>query len=86
MEVQSPLKWVAIGGGTGLSTLLGGLQPYLSPTAAQPVELTAIVTVTDDGKSSGRLRGEFNVHPPGDVRNCLVALAGEDQPMKRLFH
>ena len=86
MEVQSPLKWVAIGGGTGLSTLLAGLQPYLSPTAAQPVELTAIVTVTDDGKSSGRLRGEFNVHPPGDVRNCLVALAGEDQPMKRLFH
>jgi uncharacterized cofD-like protein len=85
MEVQSPLKWVAIGGGTGLSTLLAGLQPYFSLMATQLVELTAIVTVTDDGKSSGRLRGEFNVLPPGDVRNCLVALADEDQPMKRLF-
>lgn len=85
MEVQSPLKWVAIGGGTGLATLLAGLQPHLSPRAVQPIDLTAIVTVTDNGKSSGRLREEFNVHPPGDVRNCLVALADEDHPMKSLF-
>jgi uncharacterized cofD-like protein len=94
MTETAPIKFVAIGGGTGLSTLLKGLKPYLDPNAP-PLEgrsaiiprisLTAIVTVTDDGKSSGRLRGEFSVLPPGDIRNCLVALADEDHFMARLF-
>jgi uncharacterized cofD-like protein len=100
----SSLKLVAIGGGTGLSTLLTGLKPYLNaghrasdppsrafcayadlPFSYVELALTAIVTVTDDGKSSGRLRSEFGVLPPGDIRNCLVALASEDRFMKRLF-
>lgn len=85
MAVHSPLKWVAIGGGTGLSTLLSGLRPYLRPEASPSISLTAIVTVTDDGKSSGRLRGEFRVLPPGDVRNCLVALADDSVLMTRIF-
>src|SRR5690349_13683994 len=80
------IKLVAIGGGTGLSTLLKGLKRYFDPTAADTqIELTAIVTVTDDGESSGRWRQEFNVLPPGDIRNCLVALAGEDRPGSDLF-
>ena len=85
------MKLVAIGGGTGLSTLLGGLKPYLHDDAPVPgtayssISLTAIVTVTDDGKSSGRLRGEFAVLPPGDIRSCLVALAEEEQLMTQLF-
>ena len=82
MRFTHPLKIVSIGGGTGLSTLLTGLKPYLN---AAEVELTALVTVTDDGKSSGRLRGEFSVLPPGDIRNCLIALAEEDHPLTRLF-
>ena len=77
---------VAIGGGTGLSTLLGGLRPYLNADSGEPkIRLTAIVTVTDDGKSSGRLRSEFDVLPPGDIRNCLVALADENDLLTRLF-
>ncbi|MBI3319524.1 MAG: YvcK family protein, partial [Candidatus Omnitrophica bacterium] len=59
---------VAMGGGTGLSTLIHGLKPYTT-------NITAIVTVADDGGSSGRLREEFGMLPPGDIRNCLVALA-----------
>jgi len=59
---------VVIGGGTGLAMLLHGLKAYTS-------NITAIVTVADDGGSSGRLRKEFDVLPPGDIRNCLVALA-----------
>jgi len=94
MSGIAPIKFVAIGGGTGLATLLKGLKPHLDPDAgplagqsrANPrISLTAIVTVTDDGKSSGRLRGEFSVLPPGDIRNCLVALADEDHFMSRLF-
>ncbi len=69
---------VAIGGGHGLSTLLHGLKEYTS-------NITAIVTVADDGGSSGRLRKEFNVLPPGDIRNCLVALADSEHLMGRLF-
>ena len=80
MTVHAPLKWVAIGGGTGLATLLAGLKARL-----RDVSLTAIVTVTDDGKSSGRLRDEFSVLPPGDIRSCLVALADKDVLMTRLF-
>ncbi|MDR7402955.1 MAG: YvcK family protein, partial [Armatimonadota bacterium] len=68
---------VAIGGGTGLSALLRGLKEYTS-------NITAIVTVADDGGSSGRLRGELGVLPPGDVRNCLVALADTESLMEQL--
>lgn len=71
-------KIVVIGGGTGLSTLLHGLKPYTT-------NLTAIVTVADDGGSSGRLRQEFDILPPGDIRNCLVALADTEPLMQRLF-
>jgi uncharacterized cofD-like protein len=85
MSPPRPIRFVAIGGGTGLSMLLSGLKPWLSAAVRPSVELTAIVTVTDDGKSSGRLRGEFGVLPPGDIRNCLVALAPEDALMTRLF-
>jgi len=69
---------VAIGGGTGLSTLLRGLKEHTS-------NITAIVTVTDDGGSSGRLRGQLGVLPPGDIRNCLVALADTEPLMEKLF-
>ncbi|UCD54826.1 MAG: YvcK family protein [Candidatus Omnitrophota bacterium] len=69
---------VTIGGGTGLSTLLHGLKEYTS-------NITAIVTVGDDGGSSGRLREELNVLPPGDIRNCLVALADTEPLMEKLF-
>ncbi len=71
-------KIVAIGGGTGLSTLLRGLKHYSS-------NITAIVTVADDGGSSGRLRRENGVLPPGDIRNCLSALAAEEKLLTELF-
>ncbi|MFH0839633.1 MAG: YvcK family protein [Candidatus Omnitrophota bacterium] len=69
---------VTIGGGTGLSVLLHGLKSYSS-------NITAIVTVADDGGSSGRLREEFNMLPPGDIRSCLVALADAEPLMRKLF-
>jgi uncharacterized cofD-like protein len=72
------LRIVTIGGGTGLSTLLRGLKQY-------NVAITAIVTVGDDGGSSGRLRTEFNVPSPGDIRNCLVALADSETLLGDLF-
>jgi uncharacterized cofD-like protein len=80
---MTPFRIVAIGGGTGLSTLLNGLKRY----AVEPreVEITAIVTVTDDGGSSGRLRREFDVLPPGDIRNCMVALSEDEALMSKLF-
>lgn len=71
-------KIVAIGGGTGLSTLLRGLKDYSA-------NITAIVTVADDGGSSGRLRREIGVLPPGDIRNCLAALADEEKLLTELF-
>ncbi len=71
-------KMVVIGGGTGLSVLLKGLKKYTS-------QLTAVVTVTDDGGSSGRLRAELGVLPPGDIRNCLVALAETESLMDKIF-
>jgi uncharacterized cofD-like protein len=74
------LRIVAIGGGTGLSALLRGLKRFVSE-----VEITAIVTVTDDGGSSGRLRREFDVLPPGDIRNCMVALSEDEALLSRLF-
>ncbi|MXW39624.1 MAG: YvcK family protein [Synechococcus sp. SB0668_bin_15] len=70
---------VAIGGGTGLATLLSGLKRYSS-------SITAIVAVTDDGGSSGRLRRDLGIQPPGDIRNCLTALAKEEQLLTQLFH
>lgn len=69
---------VAIGGGTGLSTLLRGLKE-------ETANITAVVTVMDDGGSSGRLRSELDVLPPGDVRNCILALAEDEERMARLF-
>lgn len=71
-------KIVAIGGGTGLSTLLRGLKQYTR-------NITAVVTVTDDGGSSGRLSREIGILPPGDIRNCLVALADAERVMTDLF-
>ena len=71
-------KIVAIGGGTGLATLLRGLKEYSD-------NLTAVVTVADDGGSSGRIRQELGVLPPGDIRNCLTALAGEERLLTDLF-
>jgi uncharacterized cofD-like protein len=84
MPSTDPIKLVAIGGGTGLSTLLRGLKTYAAPPERK-ISLTAIVTVTDDGKSSGRLRGEFSVLPPGDIRSCLVALADDEELITQLF-
>jgi uncharacterized cofD-like protein len=86
-----PLRVVAIGGGTGLSTLLRGLRRHVfAPGQAgdAPVhiaDLAAVVTVTDDGGSSGRLRRGFNMLPPGDLRNCMVALSEEEDLLVQLF-
>ncbi|WP_026795742.1 MULTISPECIES: gluconeogenesis factor YvcK family protein [Planktothrix] len=71
-------KIVGLGGGTGLSTLLRGLKEYSA-------NITAIVTVADDGGSSGRLRREMGVLPPGDIRNCIAALADEERLLTELF-
>src|SRR6184192_4114314 len=85
------LRVVAIGGGTGLSTLLKGLKRYVDgPSAAvensfRITELSAVVTVTDDGGSSGRLRKECNMLPPGDIRNCIAALSEDEALLSRLF-
>src|SRR5438552_17526284 len=78
---MEPLRIVAIGGGTGLSTLLYGLTPF----APEEADITAVLTVTDDGGSSGRLRREFDVLPPGDIRNCMVALCEDEALLSKLF-
>jgi len=75
---SSKPRIVSIGGGTGLSTLLRGLKKFRS-------HLSVIVTVTDDGGSSGRLREELRVLPPGDIRNCMIALSEDEHLMSRLF-
>ena len=81
------LNIVAIGGGTGLSTLLRGLKRYVDADGAWSVnKLGAIVTVTDEGGSSGALRKQFGLLPPGDIRNCIVALADEEELLSRLFN
>jgi uncharacterized cofD-like protein len=99
MRKSRQLRVVAIGGGTGLSMLLLGLKFYFAPisctkklASAAPDtkpplidELAAIVTVTDDGGSSGRLREDLNMLPPGDIRNCLVALSPDEALISRLF-
>ncbi len=94
----APLRVVAIGGGTGLSTILRGFRHFVaSPsgsgqdaiaTESDPClisDLAAVVTVTDDGGSSGRLRKDFNILPPGDLRNCMVALSEDEGLISRLF-
>jgi uncharacterized cofD-like protein len=90
-----PLRVVAIGGGTGLSTLLRGLRKHVAVPGlpgqtpdCEPcliTDLAALVTVTDDGGSSGRLRKGFNMLPPGDLRNCMVALSEEEDLLAQLF-
>ena len=107
---EKELRVVAIGGGTGLSTLLRGLKRYVvvpdrrrgmriggaseaqrppalpSPSLACVIrELSAVVTVTDDGGSSGRLREDFKMLPPGDIRNCMVALSEDEHLLSKLF-
>lgn len=71
-------KLVVLGGGTGLSVLLRGLKQYTS-------NITAVVTVADDGGSSGRIRGEMGILPPGDIRNCLVALSEVEPTLEKIF-
>jgi uncharacterized cofD-like protein len=109
LTADKPLRVVAIGGGTGLSTLLRGLKRYVAspdrrrgiridppkadramsapcPTLPYLIrDLSAVVTVTDDGGSSGRLREDFKMLPPGDVRNCMVALSEDEHLLSRLF-
>jgi len=91
----APLRLVVIGGGTGLSTILRGFRPYVSAAIGSRTDadcdpcligdLAAIVTVTDDGGSSGRLRKDLNILPPGDLRNCMVALSEDEGLISRLF-
>ncbi|HEX5234337.1 MAG TPA: uridine diphosphate-N-acetylglucosamine-binding protein YvcK [Silvibacterium sp.] len=91
---RAGLRVVAIGGGTGLSTLLRGLKRHVpssgvveaeAPSTYAVSDLAAVVTVTDDGGSSGRLRTNFNMLAPGDLRNCMVALSEDEHLMSRLF-
>jgi uncharacterized cofD-like protein len=82
------LKFVAIGGGNGLSTLLSGLKRFVGAEATELMwieDLSAIVAVTDDGGSSGRLRDELQMLPPGDIRNCMVALSEDSATLSKLF-
>jgi len=84
------VRIVAIGGGTGLSMLLRGLKGHVAPRQGHKgrhliSDLAAMVTVTDDGGSSGRLRREYSVLPPGDLRNCMVALSEDEALLGRLF-
>jgi uncharacterized cofD-like protein len=88
------LRLVAIGGGTGLSTILRGFRHFVASPGAPLAQdcdpclisdLAAVVTVTDDGGSSGRLRKDFNILPPGDLRNCMVALSEDEGLISRLF-
>lgn len=84
MANKNSLKLAGIGGGTGLSTLLRGLAQREGYEIIDMDRLTGIVSVSDDGGSSGRLRDEFNILPPGDIRNCLVALSKKAE-MRQLF-
>ena len=87
-ENKCGLNFVAIGGGNGLSTLLSGLKKYVSAKTTGNVwleNLAAIVAVSDDGGSSGRLRDELQMLPPGDIRNCMVALSEDSHLLSKLF-
>ena len=77
------MKVTAIGGGTGLSSLLRGLKRLVKEGVVE--ELTAVVTVADSGGSTGRLRKDYNIPAPGDIRNCIVALADTEELLKDLF-
>ena len=87
------MRVVALGGGTGLSSVLRGLKHHVAERrrhgangANRPIaDLAAVVTVTDDGGSSGRLRREYSVLPPGDIRNCMVALSADEHLLGKLF-
>ena len=98
MQSGRTIRVVTIGGGTGLSTLLRGLKRFVATPVVHgssdplhsdvPVlirDLAAVVTVTDDGGSSGRLREDFKMLPPGDVRNCMVALSEDEHLLSKLF-
>jgi uncharacterized cofD-like protein len=88
---QSPYRVVSIGGGTGLSTLLSGLKRHavtaadVAASCGPSLDITAVVTVTDDGGSSGRLRRDFDILPPGDIRNCMTALSEDTDLLSQLF-
>jgi uncharacterized cofD-like protein len=88
-RLDGPLRIVSIGGGTGLSSLLHGLKQYKhcgdSTIAPHDIDMTAVVTVSDDGGSSGRLRRDFGMLPPGDIRNCLVAMSQDEALLSKLF-
>ena len=86
-NANGSLKLVAIGGGTGLSTLLAGLKRFVGARKEETWidSLSAIVTVSDDGGSSGRLRDELQMLPPGDIRNCMIALSEDSTLLSRLF-
>lgn len=86
-DANRSLKLVAIGGGTGLSTLLHGLKRFVGERddGLWLDSLSAIVTVSDDGGSSGRLRDELQILPPGDIRNCMIALGEDSTLLSRLF-
>jgi uncharacterized cofD-like protein len=84
------VRVVALGGGTGLSAVLRGLKEHIAERGKRRpkqsiADLTAVVTVTDDGGSSGRLRREYRVLPPGDIRNCMVALSRDEHLLGDLF-
>jgi len=87
-EENRGLNLVALGGGTGLSTLLAGLKRLVGGFSSDDLwiaNLSAIVTVSDDGGSSGRLREELQMLPPGDIRNCMIALSEDSNLLSRLF-
>jgi len=90
MQASRPVRVVAMGGGTGLSVVLRGLKEHVArrrkERVSRPIaDLAAIVTVTDDGGSSGRLRREYRILPPGDIRNCMVALSKDEHLLGQLF-
>ena len=78
MKRKNKKRIVVIGGGTGLSTVLRGLKTY-------PFDITAIVTVADDGGSSGRLRDDYDIPPPGDIRNVIAALSDTEPLFEQMF-
>ena len=87
-EISNGLNLVAIGGGNGLSTLLSGLKKFVGAGVENSTwikKLSAIVAVSDDGGSSGRLRDELQMPPPGDIRNCMVALSEDSHLLSKLF-
>ena len=86
-ESRKTIDIVAIGGGNGLATLLSGLKEFVGSDSYgfEVAKLGAIVAVTDDGGSSGRLRVELGMPPPGDIRNCMVALSEDSQLLSQLF-